>query len=148
MVNKSDNQLPKYATSNSAGFDIRAAEEKIILPGETQVIGTGLYFELPQNWELQIRSRSGLASKGIIVANSPGTIDPDYRGEIKILLRNNRNFSNEKGIVADNSVFQVHKGDRIAQGVLAPFSQAHFQPVEQLGETKRGDDGIGSTGIQ
>lgn len=138
IINKSKNPNPKYETSDSAGMDIRSNEKITIKKGSTETIGTGLYMQLPSGHEAQIRSRSGLASKkGVIVLNSPGTIDADYTGEIKIILAN---LSGED--------FEVKKGDRIAQMVIAEYEQAYFEDVDSLDETDRGSGGFGSTGIK
>jgi len=129
-------QIPAYQTDESAGFDLHSIEDIIIQPGERKLIGTGLAFEIPKGYEIQIRPRSGLAYKhGISVLNSPGTIDSDYRGEIKILLINH---SNEN--------FEIKVGERIAQAVIQAVIQATFEEVEELNDTKRGTGGFGSTG--
>jgi len=130
--------IPSYQTKEAAGFDLHSIEDVILNPNERKLIATGLAFEIEYGYEVQIRPRSGLAFKhGITVLNSPGTIDSDYRGEIKVLLINH---SNEK--------FEIKKGDRIAQAVVAPVIQAEIVEVEELSETKRGKGGFGSTGIQ
>ncbi len=138
IVNKSKHALPEYATSSSAGMDIRAnLDEAVILkPLERKLIPTGLFIELPVGYEAQIRPRSGLAiKKGITVLNSPGTIDADYRGEICIILIN---LSNEN--------FVINDGERICQMVIASHAQAEWIQVEELGITERGDGGFGHTG--
>lgn len=138
IINKSKHSLPHYATSAAAGLDIRAnVEQPIILkPLERVLISTGLYIELPLGFEAQIRPRSGLAFKnGITVLNSPGTIDADYRGEIKILLIN---LSNEEFIIND--------GERIAQLVIASHEKAEWIEVDELIETTRNAGGFGHTG--
>jgi dUTP pyrophosphatase len=128
--------IPAYQTKEAAGFDLHSIENVILKPGERKLIGTGLAFEIEYGYEVQIRPRSGLAYKhGITVLNSPGTIDSDYRGEIKVLLINH---SNEE--------FEIKKGDRIAQAVVAPVIQAEIVEVEELSSTKRGEGGFGSTG--
>ena len=128
--------IPAYQTKGAAGFDLHSIEDVILKPGERKLIGTGLAFEIEYGYEVQIRPRSGLAFKhGITVLNSPGTIDSDYRGEIKVLLINH---SNEE--------FEIKKGDRIAQAIVAPVIQAEIIEVEELSETKRGEGGFGSTG--
>lgn len=130
--------LPFYATTHAAGADLRAAiaEDVIIEPGEKVLIKTGFAMALPDNFEAQIRPRSGLALKhGITVLNSPGTIDADYRGEIGVILINH----GKEG-------FRVQRGDRIAQMIIAPFVQADFQSVDSLDETERGTGGFGSSG--
>ena len=138
VINRSNNPLPKYETEGSAGMDVRAfLEEAIILkPLERKLIPTGLFVELPLNYEMQVRPRSGLAyKKGITVLNSPGTIDADYRGQIGVLLVN---LSNEK--------FTVESGERIAQLVIAKHESPTFEEVEVLSDTHRGEGGFGSTG--
>ena len=138
IVNHSKHALPEYQTPLSAGLDIRAnLDESVTLrPLERAMIPTGLFVELPEGCEMQIRPRSGLAAKhGITVLNSPGTIDADYRGEIKVILVN---LSNEP--------FTIESGERIAQMVVARYEQIEWQPVEELGATERGAGGFGSTG--
>lgn len=138
IVNKSKHALPNYATQYSAGVDLRADLETAIelQPLERKLISTGLFIELPEGYEAQIRPRSGLAFKnGITVLNSPGTIDADYRGEVKVLLIN---LSNEK--------FLINDGERIAQMVIAKHETAIFNQVEVLNETVRGEGGFGHTG--
>ncbi|MDX8405880.1 MAG: dUTP diphosphatase [Mariprofundus sp.] len=130
--------LPFYATSHAAGADLRAAIDAdiIIAPGQRQLIKTGFAMALPDNYEAQIRPRSGLALKqGITIVNSPGTIDADYRGEIGVILINH-----------GDQPFTVSRGDRIAQMIIAPFVQAEFQAVDTLSETERGSGGFGSSG--
>ncbi len=134
-----DIDLPSYATPLSAGMDLRAAiNEKIcIRPGERKVIPTGIIIELPEGYEGQVRPRSGLAlKKGITVLNSPGTIDADYRGEVKVILIN----------LGEETV-EINRGDRIAQLVISPVVKAEIEEVEVLSETIRGEGGFGSTGI-
>lgn len=138
IVNKSNHRLPEYATSGSAGMDLKAnTTEPIVLgPLERQMIPTGLYIALPEGYEAQVRPRSGLAAKyGVTVANSPGTVDADYRGEIKVILIN---LSNEK--------FVVNPGDRIAQMVVARYERVEWTEVATLDETERGEGGFGHTG--
>jgi dUTP pyrophosphatase len=139
IKNTSNNPLPNYQTAHSAGVDLMAfTNEKIILrPMERKLISTGLYIELPDGYEAQIRPRSGLALKfGITVLNSPGTIDADYRGEIKILLIN----------LGDQD-FEIANGDRIAQMIINEYSKARWSLVEELTESHRGIGGYGSTGV-
>lgn len=139
IVNKSKNQLPQYSTKSSAGVDLRAdLEESFELkPMERSMVPTGLHIELPVGFEAQVRPRSGLAAKkGITVLNTPGTIDADYRGEIKVILIN---LSKES--------FEINNGDRIAQMVIAAHEQAEWTEVETLNETERGEGGFGSTGV-
>ncbi len=129
-------QIPAYQTKEAAGFDLHSIEDTIINPGERKLIGTGLAFEIERGYEVQIRPRSGLAFKhGITVLNSPGTIDSDYRGEIKVLLIN-----------LGNKPFEIKCGERIAQAVVAPVIQAEIEEVENLSDTERGSGGFGSTG--
>ena len=138
IINRSNNALPAYETAHAAGLDIRAhlTEAMSIAPMQRQLIPTGLFIELPIGYEAQIRPRSGLAFKnGITVLNSPGTIDADYRGEIKVLLIN---FSDQ--------VFIVEPGERIAQMVLAAHAQITWEEVTLLSETARGEGGYGHTG--
>src|SRR5574344_2139109 len=133
IIKKSNNKLPEYATSQSAGMDLRDnIEEPIILaPLERKLIHTGLHIALPVGYEAQVRPRSGLALKhGITVLNTPGTIDADYRGEVKVLLVN---LSNEP--------FTINEGERIAQMVIAKHEQGEFVEVESLDETERGEGG-------
>ena len=140
IVNKSKHALPGYETPSSAGMDLRAnLDEPIALkPLERTLVPTGLFIELPVGFEAQIRPRSGLAyKKGITLLNTPGTIDADYRGEIKIILAN---ISNEE--------FVVNDGERIAQMVIARHEQAAWIEVDSLEETQRGAGGFGSTGTQ
>jgi len=130
--------LPFYATTHAAGADLRAAvdEDVTIPPGEHRLIKTGLAMALPDNYEAQIRPRSGLALKhGITVLNTPGTIDADYRGELGVILINH-----------GQEHFTVSRGERIAQMIIAPFVQADFQVVSELSETGRGTGGFGSSG--
>ncbi len=139
IINKSKHQLPVYETSASAGMDLRAnLDESITLkPLERAIIKTGLFIALPNGYEAQVRPRSGLAAKkGITVLNAPGTIDADYRGEIGVILVN---LSNED--------FTVNDGERIAQLVIAQYTQAKWQEVEILEDTERGKGGFGSTGV-
>ncbi|PCJ66128.1 MAG: dUTP diphosphatase [Bacteroidetes bacterium] len=139
IINKSNNSLPEYQTKQSAGVDLRAFvnEEVTIKPMERVLIGTGLYIALPDGFEAMIRPRSGLAFKhGISVINTPGTIDADYRGEIKIALIN---FSDQD--------FKIANGDRIAQMVVNKYEQVSFKLTESLDETERGSGGYGHTGI-
>ncbi len=138
VVNKSNNPLPQYATAHAAGVDLRAfIEEPVILkPLERMLIPTGLYLELPPGTEAQVRPRSGLAiKKGLTVLNSPGTIDADYRGEVKVILIN---LSEEPA--------RIDPADRIAQMVIAKHETASFVEVKMLNETVRGKGGFGSTG--
>ena len=138
IINKSNNPLPAYETSGSAGMDLRAfIEEEILLkPLDRKLVPTGLFIELPEGYEAQLRPRSGLAFKhGISLPNTPATIDSDYRGEIKIALIN---LSDEN--------FIVKNGERIAQMVIAKHEKAELIQVTELNETMRGEGGFGSTG--
>ena len=138
VINKSKHPLPEYETIASAGMDLRANVDSPIEIGPLQriLVSTGIYIALQEGTEAQIRPRSGLAYKnGITVLNAPGTIDADYRGEVKVLLIN---LSDKRFIISD--------GDRIAQMVIAEFLQPKFKVVEILSETKRGEGGFGSTG--
>ena len=138
IVNDSNNELPVYKTKNSAGLDLRAnLQNSVILkPFERKLISTGLFIELPEGYEAQIRPRSGLALKhGITVLNTPGTIDADYRGEIGIILIN---LSNEE--------FQINNGDRICQMIIAKYQQVELMQVELINSTERGAGGFGHTG--
>ena len=140
VINKGHQQLPAYATSQSAGMDLRAnLEAPIVLkPMERKLVSTGLFIALPEEFEAQVRPRSGLALKhGITVLNTPGTIDADYRGEVMVLLVN---FSQEEFVIRD--------GERIAQMVIARHEQGYFVEVEVLDETERGAGGYGHTGVK
>ena len=139
IINKSNTTNPSYSTNNSAGLDLRAhiKEEINLNPMSRVLIKTGLFIQLPEGYEAQIRPRSGLAYKnGITILNTPGTIDADYRGEVGVLLIN-----------LSNDSFKIKNGDRIAQMVIAKYEQAEWISVEQLDTTQRGDGGFGSTGI-
>ena len=133
-------ELPKYETSGSSGMDLSAhIDAKIkIEPGKSSIIPTGISLSIPKNFEIQIRPRSGLAAKSqISVLNTPGTIDADYRGELKVILIN-----------LGESTFTVEKGARIAQMVVCPIVKAKFREVENLDQTDRGSGGFGSTGVK
>lgn len=139
VINKSNNPLPTYSTEYSSGLDLRANldNDLVIKPLQRVLVPTGLFIELTEGYEAQIRPRSGLAIKyGITVLNTPGTIDTDYRGEIKIILIN---LSNED--------FTIHHGDKIAQMVIAKFEKADLKIVDSLSETVRSDGGFGHSGI-
>ncbi len=138
IVNRSNNPLPEYSTLHSAGMDLRAFVDKpvIVKPLERKLVPTGLYIELPKGFEAQIRPRSGLAiKKGITVLNTPGTIDADYRGEIRVILIN---LSMEEVV--------IENGDRICQMIVASHETVEWDPVEALTETERGEGGFGHTG--
>lgn len=139
IINQSDQPLPAYQTVHAAGMDLHAdiQTEVTLKPLERALVGTGLFIELPVGYEAQIRPRSGMAYKhGITVLNSPGTIDADYRGEIKVLLVN-----------LSNDTFTIRHGDRIAQMVIAPHAQVEWEETNVLSKTDRGAGGYGSTGI-
>lgn len=128
--------LPAYATAGAAGMDVLAAEDVVLAPGARHAVATGLAFAIPPGFEIQVRPRSGLALKhGITVPNTPGTIDSDYRGELKVILINH-----------GAEAFDVRRGDRIAQLVVAPVTQATWLKVDELDHTERGEGGFGSTG--
>lgn len=142
FVNTSNNANPEYATAGSSGFDLRASldEPLIMLSGAITVVPTGLYFEIPENFEIQVRPRSGLAAKnGVTVLNTPGTIDADYRGELKVILINH-----------GKSNFTINNGDRIAQAVISSVINKNIVNLNQVktisSDTERGTDGFGSTG--
>ena len=139
LVNKSNNDLPRYETELSAGMDVRSfIESPIILkPFERKLVNTGLYAQLEKGYEIQVRPRSGLAlKKGITVLNSPGTIDADYRGEIGVVLIN-----------LSNDDFIINSGDRIAQLVVSKHEQPNLEQTDSLDSTSRGEKGFGSTGV-
>lgn len=141
FVNKSNNQDPEYATPGSAGFDLRSNVDITINPGEFEKVPTGLFFELPPNFEIQVRPRSGLAAKhGVTVLNTPGTVDSDYRGEIIVILINH-----------GKEPFKIEIGDRIAQAVVAQTISNYIKlsKVDEISEnTERNTSGFGSTGIK
>jgi dUTP pyrophosphatase len=128
--------LPHYASEDAAGLDVAAAEELTLNPGQRQAVGTGFAIEIPRGYEVQVRPRSGLAMKhGITCLNTPGTIDSDYRGEVKVILAN-----------LGTEPFAVRRGERIAQLVPSPVLKASFREVDKLSDTGRGAGGFGSTG--
>jgi dUTP pyrophosphatase len=130
-------QIPKYQTAGAAGMDLVACNDEPITlwtGAEAMLVPTGLSIELPQGYEAQVRPRSGLSLKGVSVANSPGTVDEDYRGEIKVIMRNH------------GHTIVIHKGDRIAQLVIARVQQAEVVEATELSDTERGSSGFGSTG--
>ena len=140
IINKSQHSSPEYSTKNSAGLDLRAnlTESILLKPLKRILVKTGLYIQLPEGYEAQVRPRSGLAfKKGITVLNSPGTIDSDYRGEIGVILIN---LSDED--------FLIENGERVAQMVIAKHERAEWIEVDILNETIRGEGGFGSTGIK
>lgn len=130
-------KIPSYANPGDAGFDFSSVEDFRLLPGKIAIVPTGLAFEIPEGYEVQVRSRSGLAAKqGISVLNSPGTLDSGFRGEIKIILFNN-----------SRNIYEFKAGDRIAQGVLNEVPKAVFIPIEELSSSVRGEGGFGSSGV-
>lgn len=140
IINKSTNDIPKHQTENSAGVDIRAflEEDLVLKSGEFKLVSTGIYLEIPSSYEVQIRARSGLSIKhGIGLVNGVGTIDSDYRGEIKVPLIN---FSKED--------FVIESGMRIAQMVLSKYEKIDFEEVDELSDSERQDGGFGSTGVK
>lgn len=129
-------ELPKYAHEGDSGFDLVSQETVEFSSRETRLISTGIYVEIPKGYEMQVRPRSGLSYKsGFRVVNSPGTIDSTYRGEVKVIMQNT-------SLV--NAI--IHKGDRIAQGIISPVYHAEFNVVQDLNETQRGEGGFGSSG--
>lgn len=139
VINKSNHRLPEYKTPGSAGMDLKANinEPVVLKPGDVQVIPTGLYMAIPEGYEIQIRSRSGLAAKDkIFCLNSPGTIDSDYRNDVGVILANFGSYN-----------FVIHPGDRIAQAILNKVEQIEWKEVTELDSTTRGKGGFGSTGI-
>lgn len=140
IINQSNNPLPQYETTGSAGMDVRAflTAPMALQPGERALVPTGLFIELPDGYEAQLRPRSGMAFKhGITLPNAPATIDSDYRGEIKVALIN-----------LSNQPFTIQPGDRIAQMVIARYESIQWQAVTELTDTARGQGGFGSTGKQ
>ena len=138
IINKSNNQNPFYQTSGSSGMDLRAflSSPIILLPGERKLVPTGIYLEIPEGYEAQVRSRSGLAlKKGISVLNSPGTIDADYRGEIGVILIN-----------SSKTPIEIKPSDRIAQLVFTKIVKVNWQNSSKIDETERSSSGFGSTG--
>lgn len=140
VINRSSNPLPHYASSSAAGMDLRAnlSAPLVLNSLERALVPTGLYMELPEGFEAQIRSRSGLAvNQGVVVLNSPGTVDADYRGEIKVILIN-----------LSNQPFTIRHGDRIAQMVVARHESVEWEVVEELADSKRQTGGFGSSGLR
>lgn len=140
ICNHSDNELPAYATELLAGMDLRAflPEPVVLAPGAYAMIPTGLHIELPAGYEAQVRPRSGLAAKsGVTVLNAPGTIDADYRGEIKVILINH-----------SSTPFTIQSGDRIAQMIVARYEKVNWCVADSLSDTARGEGGFGHTGIK
>jgi dUTP pyrophosphatase len=140
VVNRSANSLPEYATSGASGMDVRAdlASTVVLMPMERKLIPTGLFMEIPEGFEVQVRPRSGLAIKqGLTCLNTPGTIDSDYRGEVKVILVN-----------LSDEIQEVHPGDRIAQLIVQKVERAEWSKVEELNATVRNEGGFGHTGKQ
>lgn len=136
-----DAEVPRQADPGSSGFDVLAVEDAVLLPQEITVVPTGLAFEIPDGYEIQVRPRSGLAAKhGITVLNSPGTVDASYRGEVKVILFNTK----PRG---GGNLYQIKKGDRIAQLVVCQVPKVMFEVTDDLQETSRGEGGFGSTGV-
>lgn len=137
-----DVELPKYAKLGDSGFDLVAAEDTIIWPGETKVVPTGLAFEIPPGYELQVRPRSGM-TRNTKLRVVLGTVDSGYRGEVGVLVDNT-----ERPISLNMQAHVIEKGTRIAQGVIAPVITAHFEEVDELSDSQRGNQGFGSTGVK
>ncbi|MFI3294542.1 MAG: dUTP diphosphatase [Rikenellaceae bacterium] len=138
VINRSENELPKYQTPDSVGLDLCAdiSEPITLQPLERAIVPTGLSMAIPSGYEIQVRPRSGLAAKhGVTVLNTPGTIDPDYRGEVKVILVN-----------LSNQSYTIEPSERIAQAVLARYEQLQWEVVDSLDNTERGEGGFGSTG--
>ncbi|PGA79612.1 dUTP diphosphatase [Bacillus wiedmannii] len=149
-----DVELPKYAKPGDSGFDLVAAEDTIIGPGRTKVIPTGLGFEIPPGYELQVRPRSGISRKTFLRVVL-GTVDSGFRGEVGVIVSNTSYLGNSitLGINDENKIYasvkyEIKKGDRIAQGVIAPVVTAHFEEVDELSNSERGVGGFGSTGVK
>ena len=145
IINKSDNPLPEYKKLGDAGMDVRAMYAMAIKGNETVMVNTGLYMEIPEGYNIEIRPRSGLALKhGITVLNAPGTIDSSYRGEVCVILHNTK----PQGTKSESNTFQIQKGDRIAQLVLQKVPKIEWEEVNELSKTDRGVGGIGHTGVK
>lgn len=130
--------IPHYVHKGDAGMDLYSIEDAVLLAGERKLIGTGLKFEIPMGFELQVRPKSGLAANfGVTVLNTPGTVDCGYRGEVKVILFN-----------SSKNDYQVKKGEKIAQAVIARYEEAEIEEASELSETSRGDGGFGSTGLK
>lgn len=156
-----DAVIPQYQTDGSAGFDLHAVEDVVIEPGETKLIRTGLAFEIPQGYELQVRPRSGVSAKTALrIANSPGTIDSDYRGEVSVIADNTATLRqavkciqtldgdlSTLEVLNGGTSIRIRKGNRIAQCVIQAVPQAVFEEVDELKATERGTGGFGSTGV-
>lgn len=162
----SDAIIPEYKTGGAAGFDLYASEECVLLAGVTALISTGIAMSIPEGYEMQIRPRSGVTLKTPLrIPNSPATIDSDYRGEVKVMIENaidTANFTKNEGFYIDgeriffseNTEFDmtgaclIRKGDRVAQGILAPVGHADFEVVDELTDTARGAGGFGHSGVK
>jgi dUTP pyrophosphatase len=157
--------IPQYAREGDAGFDLVASDDVIIEPGETKLVPTGLAFEMPPHYEMQLRPRSGISLKTKLrIANAPATIDSGYRGEVGVIVDNiaekegwkSYHMKHIDGRIEmyssapefEEGTYIIRKGDRIAQAVIAPIEQAHFQVVDALSETQRGEGGFGSSGVK
>lgn len=159
-----DAAIPKYATELAAGFDLVAVEDVIIAPGETALVPTGIAVEIPPGYEMQVRPRSGISRKTKLrVANSPGTVDADYRGEVGVIVDNIRRVDSVGHIYSridgtdrastcvdapPRGSYVILKGDRIAQAVITPVARATFEVADELTESERGADGFGSSGVR
>lgn len=145
-----DATLPFYATAGASGFDLVAIEDTEIHPGETKLVKTGLAVEIPKGFEMQVRPRSGLSLKTPLrVANAPGTVDSDYRGEVCVIMQNTQDpnlFLWPSGVTRRNPPHVIKKGERIAQGVICPVVHADMYVSTELTDTARGEGGFGSTG--
>lgn len=139
-----DAVVPKYGTPGAAGFDLVAIENVHLQPGETKLVRTGLAIAIPAGYEMQVRPRSGLSLKTALrIANAPGTVDSDFRGEVCVIAHNSAQPYGDQG---SDLIITIEKGDRIAQGVICPVVQVGFDVVDELDETQRGAGGYGSTG--
>ena len=133
-----DAVIPHYVHRGDAGMDLYSVEDSVLLAGERKLIGTGLKFEIPMGFELQVRPKSGLAVNfGVTVLNTPGTVDCGYRGEVKVILYN-----------SSKNDYQIKKGEKIAQAVIAKYEEAEIEEAGELSETSRGEGGFGSTGLK
>ena len=138
LIKKLDNfvALPEYKTEGAVAMDLYSTEDTVLNNGKVSIVPTGIAIAVPEGYEAQIRARSGLATKGVFVVNGPGTVDSDYRGEVKVLLS-----------CLNSGIFEIKRGDRIAQLVISPVAKATLRVVENLDATTRGEGGIGSTGV-
>lgn len=143
--------IPEYKTQGAAGFDLVSLEDAEILPGESKAVRTGIAVEIPEGFEIQVRPRSGVSLKtSLRVANSPGTVDSDFRGEICVIMHNSNGLlKNSDGTTLElNGSHKISKGERIAQGVVCPVIRAIFEESDDLSDTERGTNGFGSTGLK